>query len=202
MANRICTVEDCKKKILAKGYCSSHYQYNRINGTPVNPRPRELHGMWGTPVYMAWNGMISRCHNPKNPGYKWYGKKGRIVCKEWRDSFLAFYKYMGDRPYKGASIDRIDNDGNYEPGNVRWTDRTVQAINKGMLANNTSGYKGVRRFTRDDKWAVSIGLKKLDGGKIHLGYFSDKEKAALAYNKAALKYHGAEAKLNIIRGEE
>lgn len=89
-----------------------------------------IHGMEGTCEYSTWVGMIQRCHNPRNNSYGYYGGRGIRVCPEWRASFPAFYAYMGRRPGPGYSIDRINVDGNYEPGNCRWATASIQARNK------------------------------------------------------------------------
>lgn len=87
------------------------------------------HGMSQSPEYRIWSGMLSRCHNPNDTGYYKYGARGVVVCDRWRGSFEAFYADMGPRP-DGMSIDRIDPEGNYEPGNCRWATTLVQARNK------------------------------------------------------------------------
>lgn len=79
--------------------------------------------------YRAWQSMKDRCYNPNNVGFKNYGGRGIRVCDEWRKSFAAFYAHMGDRP-KDHSLDRIDNDRDYEPGNCRWASREIQNANK------------------------------------------------------------------------
>lgn len=75
--------------------------------------------------------MIQRCHNPKNPKYKHYGKRGIQVCEAWRasDGFQLFLAHIGSRPSPDHEVDRKDNDGNYEPGNVRWVVRSTQMRN-------------------------------------------------------------------------
>lgn len=88
------------------------------------------HGMSYTPEYKAWAKMKERCHNPKCKDYADYGGRGISVCERWASSFEAFYADMGPRPSSQHSIDRIKVDGNYEPGNVRWADKVVQAGNK------------------------------------------------------------------------
>lgn len=92
------------------------------------------HGQGGpnriTSLYMTWKGMKARCGNPRRPDYERYGGRGIRVCPEWEESFESFAAYMGERPGPEFSIDRIDNDGNYEPGNVRWATPSEQALNK------------------------------------------------------------------------
>lgn len=84
------------------------------------------HGMSKTKVYAVWCQMINRCHDPMNPRYETYGKRGIRVCPRWRYSFENFFADMGDQPYKGASIDRIDNDKDYEADNCEWIPRNTQ----------------------------------------------------------------------------
>lgn len=86
-------------------------------------------GRKGHPLYGTWAHMLDRCSNPKCPGWKNYGGRGITVCAEWRASFKAFADHMGKRP-EGMTLDRIDVNGNYEPGNCRWATRSQQEQNK------------------------------------------------------------------------
>jgi hypothetical protein len=80
--------------------------------------------------YITWRNMLKRCHNPNDDAYHHYGGRGIEVCERWRTSYAAFLADMGRKPAWNFSIDRIDVNGNYEPGNCRWADWATQNANR------------------------------------------------------------------------
>jgi hypothetical protein len=88
------------------------------------------HGQYQTAEYRAWLSMITRCENKKAANYHRYGARGISIFPAWRANFEAFLAYVGPRPSKQHSLDRIKVDGNYEPGNVRWATSTEQNCNR------------------------------------------------------------------------
>lgn len=88
------------------------------------------HGMRHEKVWQAWMGMKNRCYVKTHGGYKNYGGRGIIVCDRWRHSFENFYTDMGDQPSPVSTLDRIDNDGDYEPSNCRWASYSQQNRNR------------------------------------------------------------------------
>lgn len=104
-----------------------------------NGKNTATHGMRGNPGYKMWSDMLCRCYKENNIGYRNYGGRGIMVCSQWRDDPAAFIAYMGPRP-PGHSIDRIDVNGNYEPGNVRWATRKEQ--NRNTRANRIVSFRG------------------------------------------------------------
>ncbi len=95
-----------------------------------NPAYKHGHTNGGkfSPEYQTWSSMIQRCNNPKRLHYDRYGGRGIAVCERWL-KFDNFLEDMGERPL-GKSLDRINNDGNYEPSNCRWATKSEQQINK------------------------------------------------------------------------
>lgn len=81
-------------------------------------------------IYRIYHAILQRCFNQKSDSYKWYGGRGITVCDEWKDSFESFMSWAGENGYdNNLTIDRIDHDGNYEPGNCRWVTQAEQLNN-------------------------------------------------------------------------
>lgn len=99
--------------------------------------------------YYSWTGMKARCYSVNNPKYPNYGGRGILVCDRWKNSYLNFLADMGRKPSIKHSLDRINNDGNYEPSNCRWATNFEQSINKQA--------KKIQQFSDE---ALIIELKK------------------------------------------
>ena len=98
------------------------------------------HGGKGTKLYEVWCSMKRRCELPTLSSYKYYGGRGISVCNEWKESFIAFRKWAFENGYKeGLSLDRIDNNGNYEPSNCRWATMKEQCNNRNSNISITIG---------------------------------------------------------------
>lgn len=100
-------------------------------GITTSNKARTVHGMARGKEWKAWQAAKQRCFNPNHPQYKHYGGRGITMCNEWVDDFAAFIAHIGRAP-KGhrMSIDRINNDGHYEPNNVRWATQSQQVRNR------------------------------------------------------------------------
>lgn len=110
-----CKVDNCSgtNKRFIKGMCANHYEKSAI-----------------TKEYRAWLNMKKRCYYKNSSRYKDYGGRGITVYEGWLHDSAAFISYVGLKPSANHSLDRIDNDGNYEPGNVRWATVKEQSTNK------------------------------------------------------------------------
>jgi hypothetical protein len=120
---------------------------------------KTTHNMVYSREYQTWKHVIDRCTNPNNDGFAYYGGRGISVCESWK-KFENFYADMGPRP-ENTSLDRIDNNGNYEPGNCRWATRAEQARNRS--SNVMLTYNGKTQCQQD--WAKEIGITYKGLGK-------------------------------------
>lgn len=115
----------CLSRDLLRLRCTKHGEGPRVTGHR-------------TPEYLAWQEMKRRCYTPGRPGYQNYGGRGIKVCDEWRDDFMAFIAHVGRRPSDCHSLDRIDVNGNYEPGNMRWATYHEQRMNQRRMSPSAS----------------------------------------------------------------
>lgn len=114
------------------------------------------HKLSKTPEHSTWTHIKQRCNNPNNDGFYLYGGRGIKVCQRWMDSFEAFYHDMGERPSSRHQIDRIDSNGNYEPGNCRWATSAEQLRNTRRTRLLT--FNGRTQCLAD--WATEVRIDK------------------------------------------
>ena len=144
------------------------------------------HGQTGTKLHRTWKNILTRCYNTNFIHYGYYGGRGISVCAAWRNSFESFRDWaLVNGHSDDLTLDRVDVDGNYDPDNCRWVDRTAQSRNRRMLKHNTSGVNGVSYKASINKWQVSIGV---DNQRVYVGVYDTLEEAAVARKGAEIKY--------------
>lgn len=126
---------DCGNKLVVSGknIRNNHTQSCGCLQREQASKAARIHGMTMTRIHNTWKQMRQRCLNPHHRRFEDWGGRGITVCQEWQESFEAFYDHVAQLPHfgeKGYSLDRMDNDGNYEPGNVRWATKAEQANNR------------------------------------------------------------------------
>lgn len=129
-------------------------------------------------LFSTYNNMLSRCYNPKDIAFKHYGGRGITVCDSWKESFFNFLNDMGEKPTKHHSLDRINNNGNYEPSNCRWATRKEQMnnrrhSNKLTLANlaKITGYTSERIRQLTHTILQKYLIREYNTGKRNVYYF-------------------------------
>lgn len=114
------------------------------------------HGMSKSVEFKTWSGIKSRCVNPSDKAYRYYGGRGIKMCDRWANSFETFLSDMGCRPDVTHSIDRVDVNGNYEPGNCRWANRVTQARN--TRCNRVILFNGMSKCCSE--WEEALNLPR------------------------------------------
>lgn len=187
---KLCSIDNCKGIVKARGWCNKHWYRWYKHGDPLTTKTLKEYERHGhqykkkTKVYTAWDSIIQRCTNKNDIEYQHYGGRGIHICEEWRHSFMAFYNYLGEPPNGKYTIDRIDNDKGYQPGNVRWATQTTQNFNQRIRSDNTSGYRGVSWSKVMHRWAVEITV---NGRRHKLGYYNTPQEANRVYIEAKRK---------------
>jgi hypothetical protein len=118
---------------------------------------RRTHGLSQTPEYSVWADMLVRCHNPNHKHFARYGGRGIKVCDRWRNSCQAFISDVGTRPSRLHTLDRINNDGDYEPSNVRWATQKQQCRNTSR--NVLLTFNGETRCIAE--WSEVTGINRV-----------------------------------------
>lgn len=183
----------CGNTLVVKG-CHLRSGHSKSCGClqKASASKRAVHGHLGgdtsTTEYNSWRGMINRCSNPKYSGYKNYGGRGIKVCERWRD-FASFYADMGKKPSSNFSIERVNNNGNYESGNCIWATRNQQSANQRPRATKSSRYKGVSWDSQYQKWRAQT---RINGVRKSIGRFDSEEEAFLAIQRNGLAFHWPE----------
>ena len=152
-----------------------------------------------TKLYKKYNDMKRRCYCPNNKNYKYYGARGITVCEEWLNDYNSFKQWALKNGYNEnakrgmCTLDRIDNNGNYEPSNCRFTTQSIQ--NMSMRHKNTSGYIGVMKHSSGNHW---YGQVKIDGKSFYTGKSKDIIEAVKMRNEYIIK-HNLPNKLNEVK---
>lgn len=180
-----CKVENCNLKHKAKGYCNTHYALFKRTGNPYSSLRRTKIDINNDPLikasYVSYYNMINRVLNKNHERYNDYGGRGISICIEWINSFDNFFNDMGAKPTLKHSIERINNDGNYEKSNCKWATDLEQVYNRRMQRNNTSGVAGVTFDKRyQGRWIARVNDGK--GIRKSIGSFATKNEAIECIN--------------------
>ena len=145
------------------------------------------HGKSYTSEYATWICMKDRCKNKNNKQYKDYGGRGIDVCEEWKNSFTNFLKDMGTRP-KSMTLERVNNNGNYEKDNCKWASRSAQSANQRTL---------IKKKNREPRGVFMRGCGKkfrvimtIDYKQYSLGTYSSEAEASKVYTETFKEWYG------------
>jgi hypothetical protein len=154
---------DCGKEVVVSGKslrngrtksCGCYALEVRAKSSTKHGACKNSRANGKTLEYYIWRGIIARCTNPNNKKYADYGGRGITICDEWRHDYKAFIDYIGNKPSPGYSIERINNDRNYEPGNIRWATQKEQMNN--TRVNRFLTYNGKSQTV--SQWADELKI--------------------------------------------
>lgn len=150
-----------------------------------NAKRATKHNLSKSKLYSVWSMMKQRCNNPNSERYKDYGGRGITICEERMESVVVFNSWALLNGYRdGLELDRINNNGNYEPSNCRFADRSLQMQNTRISSRNTSGYRGVYYEMGRDRYVCRVTYNKKNK---YIGRFKTAREAAKAYNRYVLE---------------
>lgn len=140
-----------------KRYYLLNILYGKSKSCGCQRKTNLRHGMAGSSLYLVYNDIKTRCFNHKSTNYRHYGGRGITMCGEWRSDFMIFYEWALESGYaKGLTIDRINNDGGYEPNNCRWVTMKEQCRNR--RSSLIIEYKGVKKTASE--WVEEYGVPR------------------------------------------
>ena len=194
-----CKIENCLgsgvtnkygKIVFPRSLCNLHYQKYHKYGSPIVVKNISGEDRSKNELYNVFHKIKSRCYNKKDKAYKNYGGRGIEMSDEFLTlrGFDAFVECMGERPSKNHTVDRIDNDKNYERKNLKWSTNFQQAKNR----RNNNEFVGVYWYKSTSKWKAVISINRKP---IHLGYFVEYSDACAARRAAEIKYNVYEENL-------
>ena len=150
-----CSVKGCDNLEIARTWCHKHYKRWQVHGDANATPGYKYHGKdIDMSLYMTWIGMRERCSKVKSDNYHRYGARGIKVCSRWQKSYINFINDVGSRPSPQHTLDRINNNGNYEPSNFRWSLPYRQ--NRNTSRNKKLTYNNKTMVAAD--WAREIGI--------------------------------------------
>lgn len=172
----------CGKEVIVEGYNlrSGHSKSCGCSKSESTIKAKTTHGASKTATYRTWRSIINRCENPNTQSFHLYGGRGIKICARWR-SFSNFLLDMGEKPI-GMSIDRIDNDGDYEPSNCKWSTNKEQSSN--TRRNHRITYMGETKILT--QWIEDCNLSK-SSFYYHLKKSNDSLQALLSTKKYSKK---------------
>lgn len=157
----LCKCDCGKETVVFTGHLKDGHTTScgcHLNHIRANRQCHFKHGLRNHRIYRIWIGMKKRCYDRSDPKYYRYGGRGITICDDWLNNPKVFYDWAMRNGYKDdLTIDRINNDGNYEPNNCRWTTNLIQSHNRGLRSDNKSGFSGVNREKgKYDYWRASF----------------------------------------------